>query len=717
MVWTGSFGERPDRPGVAYQEGETMDQEDKVAGRVGRTPIILNDAPLKHAELFGFEQYAATLVDLISSSANRTPLVICITGPWGSGKTSLLLTVKEKLGVFRKQGDREQGRRTCKSVWFNVWKYRYEDAVLAALTNEMLSEMRRDGWVTRWSTALKEVKRRYRLSRLSIGLHMGGHAEVGMEVRPSLEALNHEERQAFYDVFRHFFSDLVSLWLTNDLTPVDQHVDDTKGVVAIFIDDLDRCPIEKIPEVLEAVKLFLDQPGCVVVMAAAREMVTEAIKRRYELDLTGARRFLDKMVQVSCELSQVSREHIEVLIEHLNGEHHLSSLLDDREWRTLIAQSLKEPNLRMCKRFLNDFAFRASLADHHGMLATKPEPGKVTEDGLLRWQMVEFHVPGFTARAARNPGLIRLLKDEIDKYEKLRAEAGEEMRADEESRKRWEEMSKVSAAWDYLGDKRVRELVKNLPSEEATVERYVFLSQATRREEAAPVGVEAGKMAFVRGGTYQRLDGKEENAGPDYYIDVFPVTNQEYQGFVEAGGYEKDELWKECPPELREKFVDRTGKPGPRFWRDGRPDPDKPDHPVVGVSWYEAKAYACFRGKDLPSEWQWEKAAGWDEERKRLHEYPWGDGWDPEKCNNRSDGTSPVGSYPQGVSPVGCHDMAGNVWEWTDSLYEPDSDRRVVRGGSWGGRSPYGFRCSVRLGDVPGVRGADRGFRCVRVLD
>ena len=161
----------------------------------------------------------------------------------------------------------------------------------------------------------------------------------------------------------------------------------------------------------------------------------------------------------------------------------------------------------------------------------------------------------------------------------------------------------------------------------------------------------------------------------DYWIDQYPVTNQKYGEFVLGGGYENQRCWSS------EGWLWKTKHniTSPKYWNDGTWN--KSAHPVVGVSYYEAEAYAKWAGKRLPTEQEWEKAARGQDGRQ----YPWGEEIDETRCNSDEScigHTTPVTQYPSGVSPYGCYDMIGNVCEWCSSLYEK-GDQRVIRGGSF----------------------------------
>lgn len=192
----------------------------------------------------------------------------------------------------------------------------------------------------------------------------------------------------------------------------------------------------------------------------------------------------------------------------------------------------------------------------------------------------------------------------------------------------------------------------------------------------------------------------------DYWIDQYPVTNQKYGEFVLCGGYEKQQCWSSEGWEWKTE----NSITHPAHWNDG--EWRHPDHPVVGVSYYEAEAYAIWAGKRLPTEQEWEKAARGEDGRQ----YPWGERFDKNRCNSQESGigdTTPVTQYLNGVSPYGCYDMAGNVWEWCSNWYGESHGRRVLRGGSWN-FNPADLRVSYRFRGGAGFRNSFVGFRLVQ---
>jgi formylglycine-generating enzyme required for sulfatase activity len=204
-------------------------------------------------------------------------------------------------------------------------------------------------------------------------------------------------------------------------------------------------------------------------------------------------------------------------------------------------------------------------------------------------------------------------------------------------------------------------------------------------------------------------------------MDEHEVTNAEFFSFVSSGGYREQKFWVDTLiingrlsswDQARNSFVDKTGISGPRFWSEGRyPDSEK-DYPVVGISWYEAMAYARWADKDLPTWDQWWQAALGG----KGSVFPWGDDvmTSPLRANFGLKGPQRVESYPLGISPFGCYDMAGNVREWLrDSKSFPLL--RTVVGGSW--QDPgYMFEASHAEFFSPDFSSNYIGFRCVRAI-
>ncbi len=197
-------------------------------------------------------------------------------------------------------------------------------------------------------------------------------------------------------------------------------------------------------------------------------------------------------------------------------------------------------------------------------------------------------------------------------------------------------------------------------------------------------------MILIPAGDFLMGDEKQSVHVDAFYIDKVPVTNAEYAKFVEATGHPPPPNWEE------------TG---------GTYPPDRANHPVVFVNWFDAQDYVAWAGKRLLTEAEWEKAARGTDGRI----YPWGDWFDKVMCNASEagiGGTTPVGKYsPFGDSPYKVCDMAGNVWEWTATDWAPGSSSKVQRGGSFVNRGSYA-RCAYRYLGVPEPRNPNVGFRC-----
>ncbi|MFP4029580.1 MAG: bifunctional serine/threonine-protein kinase/formylglycine-generating enzyme family protein [Candidatus Brocadiia bacterium] len=255
-------------------------------------------------------------------------------------------------------------------------------------------------------------------------------------------------------------------------------------------------------------------------------------------------------------------------------------------------------------------------------------------------------------------------------------------------------------------------------------------------EAPAMVPVEAGK--FPLGVQYAGLDSLAPSNSPmhivelqDFYIDSREVTNQKYQRFLDADGYSRKNLWRAYEGNPTRDFRDATGNPGPAGWSNGHFPEGTESHPVRGICWYEARAYARWAGKRLPSEAEWECAAvgkmtegnGAVYSKKK---YPWGEENAEGRAVLRAAGREKpqaVASMPEDKSSIGCYDMIGNVREWTASSYDPYPETRcedknfgqgkiTVRGASYAD-SFIGAEPTLRR-PLPKSERDDRvGFRCV----
>lgn len=267
------------------------------------------------------------------------------------------------------------------------------------------------------------------------------------------------------------------------------------------------------------------------------------------------------------------------------------------------------------------------------------------------------------------------------------------------------------------------------------------------RPEDADAGPLAGDVA-VPGGHYRmgQLDAARfafDNERQPLEVEVAPfriakapVTNAEFRAFIDDGGYRDDRLWSAAGLEWKH----RTGAAHPLYWKpDGaggftircfdEDEPLQPHRPVIHVNWYEAEAWCNWAGRRLPTEAEWEFAAGVNATGSKR-EYPWGSA-PPDRRRANLDGyalgTIDVGALPGGDSPWGCRQMLGNVWEWVADSFGPypgftpmayreysepwfKDGRKVLRGGAWMTRS-HMINVPHRNFAPPGRRTVFAGFR------
>jgi gamma-glutamyl hercynylcysteine S-oxide synthase len=747
------------------------------------TPDILSDLPLEQPDqkaYFHFDEFAATLARLIADKKTRTPLTIGVSGAWGSGKTSLLHRVQRQLDQTKTLLDEDkpalidfvnpkenpkQQFRVCRTVWFNAWKYADEDALLVALVRRIVQEMYRDDWVSKSAAAIFDPFKDRR-DVIDTVLRWFKIKTPFLEITPNTgdpQPTPLAEKTALLDLFDEAFDRLIAAWVHHKLDL--DRIDPSQGVMVVFIDDLDRCLPAKAVQVLEAIKLFLDKPGCVFVLGADAEVVRQAVESHYQnAKVTGqnAADYLEKVIQLRFDLPPVADTAMQSFLEEQQVNDEMRA-----EWRTLLAAA--DVNPRRVKGVLNDIDLQWR------MLVNSGQAEGVQRGNFIRWSSLLRAAPvGFKERLFDIDDLDLRLKFIQDA---LRWGGGE---ADESLGRTFQDYAKAS---------RLRRVLRQIGAfsegfDAQTLDAFIHLAappaKATQKpEEAREIAGEAEiKLANVE------VTGREKVTGPDeahpnhrtwagiemvripagkflmgskhdnslafddekpqhtieiaqeYWIGRYTVTNPQFSEFIRSTEFR-------TTAEERGSAYARTGNEwketqGADWQHPGGPKSNlqnKESHPVVAVSWPDARAFCDWLNQayvsELPQGWafrlpceaEWEKAA----RGEYGNEWPWGNE-EPNKdrCNfNMNVGdTTPAGQYsPQGDSPYGCADMAGNVWEWTSSQDKKypyqikdgretvnDTSGRVLRGGSFGSLA-QSVRCASRSGDYPYSRLTGHGFR------
>lgn len=737
-------------------------------------PQYLHDAPADRDAL-DFFPYVATLAGVIGSPKTGTPLTLGVFGSWGAGKTSLLKMIRKELP------------ETCLPVWFDAWKYDREEALWRALLLRVLGDLaeelnraKGEGWeegvarIEDLEAALYRPIQREELGKVQVegGKLFAGLAKAGVKVGLSfvpggsfladlagkLEAKDgeeaaghimaalrrertqvHVEQVRFLEQFQKEFGELVRRFVLGR--------GEGTGRLVVFVDDLDRCLPEKAVSVLEAIKLFLDVPGVVFVLGLDREVIARAVERRYrevEMETSGegalqaridGHRYLEKIIQLPFEIPPIEDGDLTSFVAGLVDDWPhpgcpaiFAAALGGNPrqvkrtvnvflllWRLAAAREAKLQGRIRPLRLAKVVALQHAAPDLYSLLREQPwllpeieRACQAEEERSLRngfsvkgeGQSPLPQIPSVLAPFAARPALRRLFSLYAGAYPAADFSelAPEDLRLYFTLTRRAEAPAAItSRAADILEPQVVR------------VSAGPFLMGSTPeqvREWKKAGAIEQG--GILKEWEQRRLESESSQDKlflREFAIARFPLTNVEYQPFVRDGG----------------------GEP-PRGW-EGSTYPDgKGEHPVVYVSWEDARAYCRWlterTGKlwRLPTEAEWEKAARGTDGRI----FPWGSERDPDKLNSFEKGprvTTPVGRYsPAGDSPFGLADAAGNVWEWTSSLWKPypyraDDGResedivdvRVVRGGSF--VNVLDARCAVRNWNSQTYREWNVGFR------
>jgi len=736
---------------------------------------IVNDQPTDKDSL-DFTPYVETLADIIQTG--NTPLTVGVFGGWGSGKTSLMKMVKNQLP------------NDFTVAWFDAWKYDKEETLWRVLLLQVLAAIRKEipkdkpadleeindletslympvdrekvgGMKIEWGQLGKGVAQ----GALQIGLGFlpGGSVinDLIKEFRngdKSEEALTnlltavhresakiHIDQIEFLEQFQGRFTNLV-----------DSHITKKDHRLVVFVDDLDRCLPEKAIEILEAIKLFLDVPGCVFILGIDQEVIARGIEMKYKefananeangqahFTIQGIK-YLEKIIQLPFQIPPVIQDDMGKFVEGLSNQW------PHEECHRVFAEGLGD-NPRNIKRTVNTFLMVSKLAEKR--------------KAKLKESVKPIRLAKVVAIQAAHPDLFNLLLKEEPRYlreleEYYRAESPQEKKIEktensdqvvsEKTATRIEPPPALVPFLSQRGIAAVRRILllhkpdlqdanfAGLPTDELKL--YFTLTRSAEAPQAAPV-VEAARLVFepqlvkIPAGKFLMGSTKEQAAqaikdGADtewveyeqpqhtvelseYSIGKYPITNREYQAFIRDAKYNP-----------------------PRGWDGDQFPAEKGGHPVVYVSWEDANAYCKWLSEKttknyrLPTEAEWEKAARGEDGRV----YPWGNDFDSQKANTRESkigDTSDVGKFSsQGDSPYSCADMAGNVLEWCNDPFKDDEYKqrqgsvvkdpqgpkegsaRVLRGGSFGDNH-RSARCANRAMGNPNYSNSGIGFRVV----
>lgn len=732
------------------------------------TPEIMHDAPLhdgKSAD-FHFDDFSATLARLIANPETETPFAMAINGAWGSGKTSLLLRLKHMLDKpelaqkHRFANSREEARefRACKTVWFDAWKYNDENALLVALVRVILQTMQRDGLINKFTAWLEDPSQpAYDLSMFinAFEVSFGG---LGAGLKFKLDPEKHktpsrfEEYTAFFDYFDEAFGRLLNLWVYDKAEVSEDAL--KKGALVIFIDDLDRCIPDKTVQVLEALKLFFDKRGCIFVLGADIKIVQAAVESHYKnIGITGesAKDYLEKIIQLRFDLPPILGDAME---KHLRSQGVNEAML--KRWQALVAAA--EVNPRRVKSVINDLNLQWFMAVNSG------QAEGVDRDDFICWQALMHAAPAAFARQVLDfeDKSIRFgfIQDAL-KWQNGKQEDREAVKGffnayeDKEAKRLRGVLRQISFSQEFSPDALDAMIYMTAPPavpkpepEKAIVEEprrsaeLETLGEAAFAEMAeAPTRGEKGRSVPPQDGNRLSIGGLEFARVPKGKFIMGSKEDNELAGSVEKPQHtvELSDYWMAKFILTNQQYADFLGK-------QKHPVSDwqkRKDHPVVNVSWNDAVAYCKWFNETyqnelkaaggltlrLPSEAEWEKAA----RGAYGNEWPWGNEFDPNKCNSvegQKGGTTSVGAYSAlgGDSPYGCADMAGNVWEWCgdwfgEAEYKPRASApvvdprgpqsgkyRVLRGGSFL-NIRISARCAYRNNSYPDDRLNGIGFR------
>ncbi|MCK5738490.1 SUMF1/EgtB/PvdO family nonheme iron enzyme, partial [bacterium] len=586
--------------------------------------------------------------------------------------------------------------RRIKSVWFEAWKYKDEDEILAALIEVIIDSIKEENNI---GGTIKKVARdtaktagdtlEEKIEKLGSSINykkifsLLSKAALKVDITEfftdgeNKKSPTHEDFLSFYDIFKKTFDEI--LWEYLGVKSSAKNKDEQAALV-IFIDDLDRCPLPKIVQILETIKLFMDKQGCIFVLGAAKDIIENAMKADDKYRDKDAEEFLEKIIQINFPLPQKTTDNAIEFINEIKGKLDADGNFDDETINAILP--ILDLNPRRIIALFNDISLQTGILHQSG--------NTIEFKKLLLWKTLEKYNRYFFNEIIREKTLYDSFVNDLKVYENSETP----IKKDEAQIK---EKLENPDLIEYVKDDNVRLLITKM---DLTDEEYKILVTHSATFEAEVLEEEAGRdykdylekieksrkdapadyKEFIKiPGSSYNLEGLGEKHIEPFAIGKYLVTNKWFKEFIDAGGYGKTEFWSADG----KKWLTEAKVTSPKNWDDA--EFNHPRKPVVGISWYDAEAFCSWLSKKsgkkyrLLTEAEWQAAAGGKENRT----YAWGTEWNSRLCNNEELGlerTSVVGLFKKGDTPEGICDMSGNAWELTSSK---KGSSRVIRGGSW----------------------------------
>ncbi|MDY6970274.1 MAG: SUMF1/EgtB/PvdO family nonheme iron enzyme [Spirochaetota bacterium] len=649
--------------------------------------FIHSDNSETDTSAFNFDLYANTFAELISYKKNITPFNIGIFTSEESGKTILMKSIYKKLNHNNKNADAIY--RRCRTIWLPAWKFIDNEDIYNSLVGEIFTAMSDDNF---FNTCNKEIELLIKKFAISQIVQEMTNLLKGVEISEFMSRLQIKYKLASSVSFQDFFNNLLQsyiLWLTNFYSSESDF--NSKSVIVIFIDGLDQIPKGISQNILGTIKYKLSLKGFIFIISASYINLRNSISENYG---EYADNFLDKFFQLTFNLPESKTDEIEsLIISGLKGIH-TDINYDVTSYLKYILPAMHN-SIRQAKKFINNLNLLYTICNRSGT--------EIDFKDIIKCCLLDLLCPQlfYTNNYSSFFNVIMMIINEkgVD-------------------RDNWNISHDILKGVplqfrDIIQKKEIVDIVLNLNSTSLDIDALITRKRISENRNSQNLIEnhdripECDDMIHVPAGFFIYGEDKYEiEIMNPFLIDIYPVTNSQFDKFIQDGGYSKDQFWTE----QGRLWKEANSIHSPLFW--SNPDLKKSDCPVVGVSFYEAEAYAKWAGKRLPKEIEWERAARGTDSR----EFPWGNKFSIDMCNTSESGirsTTDVTAYPSGRSPVGCFDMAGNVWEWIDSWYDDSKEMRVIRGGAWS-YDNMNCRCSFRGFNLPSLADQSTGFRCIK---